>query len=120
MNKGLEALGKITGTQNLTMYEQNECLKIIEKELKDYYLIKNILDDFGLENPQNLIDNLKIINSFEKELKSLEILKKEPFISANWYLEGTYEEYVNAIEVVKITKDEWNIVKEVLKWKQIK
>lgn len=51
----------------------------------------------------------------EKELKALEILKKEPFISANWYLEGTYEEYVNAIEVVKITKDEWNIAKEVLK-----
>lgn len=33
MVKGLEALGKITGTQNLTMYEQNECLKIIEEEL---------------------------------------------------------------------------------------
>ena len=33
MNKGLEALGKITGTQNLTMYEQDVCLKTIEKEL---------------------------------------------------------------------------------------
>ena len=41
--KGLEALGKITGTQNLTMYEQNECLKIIEKELKALEIIMNKL-----------------------------------------------------------------------------
>jgi hypothetical protein len=61
------------------------------------------------------LDVRNAIHQIRKDLKALEILKKEPFISANWYLEGTYEEYVNAIEVVKITKDEWNIVKEVLK-----
>ena len=41
MTKGLEALGKITGTQNLTMYEQNECLKTIENELKDFEWLKS-------------------------------------------------------------------------------
>lgn len=50
----------------------------------------------------------------EKELKALEIIKKEPFVAANWYLHGSYGEYKNAIEVVKITEDEWNIVKEAL------
>ena len=40
MSKGLEALAKITGTQNLTMYEQNECLKNIEKQLKALEIIK--------------------------------------------------------------------------------
>ncbi len=55
------------------------------------------------------------IETIEKSLKALEIMKKEPFISANWYLEGTYEEYTKAIKTVKITENEWNIVKEVLK-----
>ena len=45
MGKGLKALGRITGTQNLTMYEQNECLKIIEKELQ----VLETLKAFGFE-----------------------------------------------------------------------
>lgn len=39
-SKGLEALGKIVGTQSLTMYEQNECLKTIENELKALEIIR--------------------------------------------------------------------------------
>ena len=50
----------------------------------------------------------------EKELKALEILKKEPYISINWYLKGTYEEYIDIIERVKMTKNEWDLVKEVM------
>ena len=43
MNKGLIALGKITGTQSLTMYEENECLITIEKELKEKETQENAL-----------------------------------------------------------------------------
>ena len=55
MTKGLEALAKITGTQNLTMYEQNECLKTIEKELKALAIIKKhlrIVKPFDLETKE--------------------------------------------------------------------
>ena len=38
---GLEALGRITGTQSLTMYEQDECFKTIEKELKTLEVFSN-------------------------------------------------------------------------------
>ena len=44
MTKGLEALGRITGTQNLTMYEQDQCLKTIEKELKALEIIKKFVN----------------------------------------------------------------------------
>lgn len=51
MNKGLVALGRITGTQSLTMYEENECLETIEKELKDrdnaLKTISDIIRDFN-------------------------------------------------------------------------
>lgn len=58
--------------------------------------------------------NIRFYNVAYKELMAFEIMGKEPFVSPNWYLEGTYEEYVDAIETVRITKDEWDFVKEVL------
>ena len=70
--------------------------------------LKRIVEN-GYISPD--VKELKII---EKELKALEIIKKEPYLAINWYIEGTYEEYVDAIKTVMITKNEWDIAKEVL------
>ena len=84
--------------------------------------IREIITDLNVARSNNCSKEKseeikKIINDLlphEKQEKALEILKKEPYIAVNWFIEGTYEEYVDAIEKVKITKDEWNFVKEEL------
>lgn len=59
-----------------------------------------------------LVDNSEEVR---KKLKVFEIMVKEPYIAVNWYIDGTYEEYCNAILKVKITEEEFNFAKEVLK-----
>ena len=75
MSKGLEALGKITGTQNLTMYEQNECLKIIEKELEILHFIE---DTFTFRNALLKVcdENSKVFPNRHKAIKEY-LLKYE-------------------------------------------
>lgn len=59
-----------------------------------------------------LVDNSEDV---KKKLKAFEIMVKEPYLSANWYIDGTYEEYCNAILKIKITEQEFNFVKEVMR-----
>jgi hypothetical protein len=59
-----------------------------------------------------LVDNSEDV---KKKLKAFEIMVKEPYISANWYIDGTYEEYCQAILKIKITEQEFNFVKEVMR-----
>lgn len=58
-----------------------------------------------------LVDNSEDV---KKKLKAFEIMVKEPYLSANWYIDGTYEEYCQAILKIKITEQEFNFVKKVL------
>jgi hypothetical protein len=58
-----------------------------------------------------LVDNSEDV---KKKLKAFEIMVKEPYLSANWYIDGTYEEYCQAILKIKITEQEFNFVKEVM------
>ncbi len=76
--------------------------------------LKDLENHFKTSSWAKETDFTMICFEIEKELKALEILKKEPYIAVNWYLEGTYEEYKNAIEKVKITEEEWSFAKEVL------
>lgn len=109
--KPLEALNQL---KNIPIYETSMYgdKYYYKGRLYDIYTYKRMVNiiKHTLEN----YEKLKAQDENNKKLKALEILKKEPFISVNWYLEGTYEEYKNAIEKVKITEEEWNFVKEVL------
>ena len=76
MNKGLEALGRITGTQSLTMHEQDECLKTIEEELKRLEELEKAFDALSKENE-------KIMKELSKEIEKnrvLEIIFEAPYI----------------------------------------
>lgn len=104
---GLECLKDIKELFTCHDFDLLEKCSVIENELKES-------EEYRLKYAQTHTALCKSREENAKKDKALEIMKKEPFISANWYLEGTYEEYINAIEVVKITEDEWNFVKEVL------
>lgn len=69
MSKELEAFGRITGTQSITMYEQNECLKIIEKQLKALEIIKKHIK---IVNGQLMFKGI----SYKKNIKDYELLKE--------------------------------------------
>ena len=81
MSKGLEAFGKITGTQNLTMYEQNECLKTIEKELKALEIIKNKRVNVNLllakiESPSPAFYNMVVGLKYKLTQEEYDLLKE--------------------------------------------
>ena len=143
MSKGLEALGRITGTQNLTMYEQNECLNIIEKELKEgeknHKLKIDICEYFGLDDLFPYDDNSKIMEKLKeiqnyyydiqfkksKKEKALEIIKKTRVDTNLIKLSKDYDDYC-AMEVIKIldntqttnqkgiTEEEYDLLKKEL------
>lgn len=128
--KGLEALGKITGTQNLTMYEQDECLKTIEKELKDYQEIKEIAKHFNWDNFTSEIFSVETDEKYRdlfngaivdiqkdyRKARAFEIIKK--YISMNRAFKNlANKEALNLtlIEIKALIPDEeYNLLKEVL------
>lgn len=107
MSKGLEALDRITGTQNLTMYEQNECLKTIEKELTEHEEIKTYMQQYGIQNIEELRriihNNWVICQKFKTDTanvaKALEIIK-EKRVDADYFIytcvvdDWSYEDYL--------------------------
>lgn len=127
MGKGLEALGKLTSTQNLTMYEQNECLKIIEKELKRIEKLENYcskagitIDDYFKYFIEETIDNDKKLKAFEiikeKGLSTNEIAFIKNGESWETYVETMKELYWGDEHLDKVlkTKEEFDLLKEVL------
>ena len=136
MSKGLEALGKLTSSQNLTMYEQNECLKIIEEELKEYEMMKQTqfivvdkeISDDDLEKLKNqgiLVDNLDEVKPLfdeetKKKLKAFEIIKNKMVdVGKLFYCYESLEEYNKWVsEKDKLTQEEFDLLKEELLWKQ--
>lgn len=98
MSKGLKALGRITGTQNLTMYEQNECLKTIEKELKALEIIKNKGVHVG--NFKDMLEDWKDI-SFKDYLNYR--------VENGYDLQNDYDFVTNTL-----TQEEYDLLREVL------
>lgn len=101
-----------------------EIVKTALKELNEY---KSILKDFGLENPQNLIDNLNIIkdSKFHEKIKALEIVKDKQVEVCYFMNCETLEEYnddviaayayeEDAAKQRMLTKEEYELLKEIL------
>lgn len=99
-----------------------EEIKIVKTELNELEEYKSILKDFGLENPQNLIDNLNIIkdSKFHEKLKALEIIKEKGNFLCLDYSEYENKYYIYDAELYmhnELTKEEYELLKEVLEWK---
>ena len=112
MSKELDALESIVVDLSPFEEEHNkENIILVETALKELEEYKSILKDFGLENPQNLIDNLNIIKDckFHKKLQALEIIKKILVVAELPNLLKTLYDYG------KLTEQECNLLKEVLK-----
>ena len=117
--KPLQALAKIKKFDE-KFYDDKEWREehfaIIETALKELEEYKSIIKDFGLENPHNLIDNLNIINdsNFHKKLKALEIIKNKKVNCYMFWACDNLESY-NEEVVIKLTQEEYNLLKEILK-----
>ena len=87
-----------------------------ESELKSEVEYDRELNIVGTTTIGKALEKFLVDNSedVKNKLKVFEIMAKEPYISANWYIDGTYEEYCQAISVIKITEQEFNFVKEVM------
>lgn len=115
MKNGLEALGRITGTQNLTMYEQDECLKTIETELTDYYQLQDdyesLRDSYETLSFQH--DRLKYRK--ERQDRALEIIKNKN-VDIHYLLTCKLEEYNTLVEIKnELTESEYELLCEVLR-----
>lgn len=120
MNKGLIALGKITGTQNLTMYEQNECLETIEEELKRLdeldngaYVSIHINRYNELCDKEDAFDALSKDDEKAKKLLSKEIEKNRAFETIKKHI-GVIKGYVYTTDS-QITESEYELLCEVLR-----
>jgi predicted RNase H-like nuclease (RuvC/YqgF family) len=108
MNKGLLALGRITGTQNLTMYEQNECLKTIEEELKE----KETQDSY-IKMLEDRINNLE--TTYLRNKKALDIIKNKKVDVKYLYYRAEFNvEKYNDNYLETLTKEECHLLKEAL------
>ena len=122
----LKVLPKFDGWTRIEV--MNRYKPIIETALKELNEYKSILKDFGLENPQNLIDNLNIIkdSKFHEKIKALEIVKDKQVEVCYFMNCETLEEYnddviaayayeEDAAKQRMLTQEEYDLLKEVLK-----
>lgn len=104
MIKELEALQDLS--KLVFVYGGVEQYKIIETALKEKEQTDMLLEQFGLSNIQNFIDNLKIVAREQKSLKALEIIKKLP--------QEEKQVLLNAVYTYTKSEEKYNLLKEVL------
>ena len=116
----LESLDKLV-SGDYTWEYRKECRDVIEKDLKEHEQLKLILKDFNLENPQNLIDTLKLLKNckFEKSLQALEFIKErlDFFFSDEGLSVSIKRKSKNGISRIILCFDkqqEYDLLKEVL------
>ena len=105
MSKGLEALKDIRETYIDSWYGVHRC-EIIEKELKEYDLLKEHANKYGADNLDEimrLIHNGWVYERKEKALKALEILIK-------WY----QPDIIHDLCCFGASDEELALVKEIL------
>lgn len=110
MSKELEALQEIKekffvkdGSCTVGDFGLYRRLDIIETALKNKEQVDMLLEQFGLSNIQNFIDNLKIVAREQKKLKALEIIKE------HW----TYNDK-GLVQIKPISMESADLLKEVL------
>ncbi len=99
----LQAFENIIVDLSLHLINANvEEIKIVKTALDELEEYKSILKDFGLENPQNLIDNLNIIkdSKFHEKLKALEIIKEK-----KWLVEDILNAFIEDKEKYELLKE---------------
>ena len=128
MIKGLEALEVIEEECSFAFGQTangdrvRENLSIIKEEFKEYEELQKVLDDFRIYNTMNLISTLKTINYLEtrhvltaKKTKALEIIKEKDVSPIDIRCCETVEQYnVKENGFIRLTKEEFNLLKEVL------
>lgn len=114
MDKGLKALQELVDTMPIVFYESEtllNCVKIIEKELKEYEKMKSIK---GTTTFDNAIEET-LINAcpnVAKKLKALEIIKEHIRLNSHKY--ESDETYGLTEYMFFITKEEYLLLREVL------
>lgn len=114
----LKVLPKFDGWTRIEV--MNRYKPTIETALKELEEYKSILKDFGLENPQNLIDNLNIIkdSKFHEKIKALEIIKKYNIHNCSVIMAtDNYKDYKICwiYDNTKMSKEEYELLKEIFK-----
>ena len=128
MNKGLEALKRLTRTLDLDGSVHRQLIiedkEVIEKELKDYELCEEVLNSYGL-NLTNfreaclLLAMLKgegrNIHDINKQLKALEIISEKRVQVGGLLYGSCLEGYNKGREIAyQLSQEEYNLLKEVL------
>ena len=121
MSKELKALKELKKRygKNFSLNDDERC-HIIESALKDKEQIDMLLEQFGLSNIQNFIDNLKIVAREQKKLNALEIIKKKRINVGDFMIFVSHKE--NTLELwnsyftseKQLTQEEYEILKEEL------
>ena len=114
MNKGLEALNEIEKfiEKNLSKTKDNESFNlgfdigIIEKELKEYEGAKNHIEALHKERVENAL-----------KLKALEIIRNIGILRP-YETSGGKCWLETMSDATKITKENYDLLKEVLKWQK--
>ena len=85
----------------------------MSKGLEAYERILNNVHDIELDNPEQFDSDMLII---AKELKALEIIRTKHIDTAKLFLLTSAYWYNNfgKVEVIQITQDEYDLLKEVL------
>ena len=126
MNEGLEALKHIRGCaeqlniKGIPTLFQKECYEIIEKELEEYQEIKNYMQQYGIENVEELRrvlhNNWVICQKFKTDTanvaKALEIIRNIGILRP-YETSGGQCWLETMCDATKITKDNYNSLKEV-------
>ena len=130
MSKGLEALDKIR-VGCLTVWDFEDCTDAIEKELKEYQEIETYMQQYGIENIEEirrvLHNDWVIRQKFKTDtanvVKALEIIKnKKVAYLLIWLMERHTKKCALRLynepcdEDRKLTQEEYDLLKEVLLW----
>lgn len=126
MSKELRALERIKDFMSANAHHWKQDIGMIETTLKrlekfDVLLEDNIFDN--LETGRQLINYIFDLRRLDKKkLKALEIIKKKPMLTPCIFMHETYEEYIKEYgewnevkEDTCYTKEEFDLLKEVLK-----